>query len=110
MRFRVTKAGEVADVLSTRASEQDMLESHIESWVASRPDILGEPLLVIGRQVLMDEGRDRIDLLALDQSASLVVVEIKRDLIGGSADLSALRYAAMVSTWTYEMIRAHAEG
>jgi DegT/DnrJ/EryC1/StrS aminotransferase family len=53
--------------------------------------MLGEPLLIIGRQVALDGGKDRIDLLALDQDGSFVVIELKRDLIGGSADLLALR-------------------
>ncbi len=65
---------------------------------------------MIGRQVAMDEGKDRIDLLALDTAGSLVVIELKRDLVGGSADLQALRYAALLSQWTHEDVRRQAEG
>jgi hypothetical protein len=78
--------------------------------VARRPDILGEPLLVIGRQIAMDEGRDRIDLLALDKAGNLVVIELERDLVGGSADLQALRYVALVAQWSHDDIRRQAEG
>lgn len=42
-----------------------------------RPAVLGEPLLIIGRQVAMDEGKDRIDLLALDTAGSLVGIGLE---------------------------------
>jgi hypothetical protein len=44
----------------------------------------------------------RIDLLGLDKDANLVVIELKRTEDGGHMELQALRYAAMVSTMTFE--------
>lgn len=58
----------------------------------------------------LDEGKDRIDLLALNKAANLVVIELERDLVGGLADLRALRYAAQVSPWTHEDVGRQAEG
>jgi hypothetical protein len=43
----------------------------------------------------------RIDLLAVDQSARLVVIELKRDEVGAHMELQALRYAAMASALTF---------
>lgn len=109
MLYRV--AGDrVVDVKPSKSLDEDLYERHTEEWVEKRPEILGEPLLIIGRQVQMDEGRDRIDLLAMDQAARLVVVELKRDRLGGSVDIQGLRYAALVAGWTHDQISRQAEG
>ena len=55
------------------------------------------------------DAKRRIDLLCLDRDANLVVVELKRTEDGGHMDLQALRYAAMVSTLTFEkLVESHA--
>lgn len=52
----------------------------------------------------------RIDLLGLDKDANLVVIELKRTEDGGHMELQAIRYAAMVSTMTFEQVAiAHAQ-
>jgi hypothetical protein len=55
-----------------------------------------------------DDSRRRIDLLGLDKNATPVVVELKRSEDGGHMDLQAIRYAAMVSTMTFDQaVAAH---
>jgi len=49
-----------------------------------------------------DDSRRRIDLLGIDRDANLVVIELKRTEDGGHMELQAIRYAAMVSTMTFE--------
>lgn len=49
-----------------------------------------------------EDSRRRIDLLAIDKSANLVVIELKRDEIGAHMELQSLRYAAMISTMTFD--------
>jgi len=57
-----------------------------------------------------EDAHRRIDLLVLDEEANLVVVELKRTDNGGHMDLQAIRYAAMVSTLTFEQaVEAHAQ-
>lgn len=76
---------------------------HIQERVRKHPEILGEDLLVVSMEFDRIEGSiDRLDLLALDRSGNLVVVEFKRDTFAGYADLQSIRYAAMVSTMTME--------
>ena len=81
---------------------------HIQEWVRSHPEMLGEDLLIVSREFDKFEGsKDRPDLLALDRDGNLVVVELKRDSFAGYADLQAVRYAAMVSAMTVEQLVAH---
>jgi hypothetical protein len=51
------------------------------------------------------EGGRRIDLLAVDKDANLVVIELKRTDDGGHMELQAIRYAAMVANMTWEQAK-----
>jgi hypothetical protein len=78
---------------------------HIEEWVRSNPEILGEDLLVVSIEFdRFNKSSDRLDLLAVDRQGNLVVVELKRDSAAGYADLQAIRYAAMVSSMTIDKL------
>ncbi len=78
---------------------------HIEEWIRTNPEILGEDLLVVSTEFdRFTNSNDRLDLLALDRSGNLVVIELKRDSAAGYADLQAIRYAAMVSSMTIEVL------
>ena len=64
--------------------------------------MLDPNLLVISEEFGdWEESKRRIDLLAVDREAKLVVIELKRTESGGHMELQALRYAAMVSTMTF---------
>ncbi|MFO1065393.1 MAG: hypothetical protein U0892_16125 [Pirellulales bacterium] len=59
-------------------------------------------MLVISEEFCdWDDSRRRIDLLAIDKDANLVVIELKRTDDGGHMDLQSIRYAAMVSSMTF---------
>mgnify|MGYP006909078061 CR=1 FL=1 len=66
------------------------------------PDLIPELLVIAEEFGDWDESRRRIDLLAVDRKANLVVIELKRGDTGSHMELQALRYAAMVSTMTFE--------
>ena len=51
-----------------------------------------------------EDSRRRIDLLGLDKTGNLVVIELKRTDDGGHMELQALRYAAMISTMTFDKV------
>lgn len=60
-------------------------------------------LLVISEEFgHWEDARRRIDLLAIDHNARLVVIELKRTDDGGHMELQAIRYAAMVSTMAFD--------
>jgi len=66
-------------------------------------DVIAPDTLVISEEFShWDRSDRRIDLLAVDKQARLVVVELKRTADDSFADLQALRYAAMVSQMTFD--------
>jgi hypothetical protein len=81
----------------------------IQRLLRSQPEALGEELLIISEEFgNWEDSRRRIDLLALDEAGSLVVIELKRTDDGGHMELQALRYAAMISSMSFEeIVEAH---
>ncbi len=66
--------------------------------------ILPDTLVIAEEFGEWEESKRRIDLLALDKDANLVVIELKRTEDGGHMELQAIRYAAMVSTMTFDRV------
>lgn len=71
-------------------------EAALESFLERDPSLLGERLLVIGRQVQTPHGK-RIDLLAMDGDGNLVVLELKRDRTPRDVVAQILDYGWWVS-------------
>src|SRR5436190_1136785 len=70
----------------------------LEGWLASDPSIIRPGLKVIGRQVSTRSGP--LDLLAIDRSGSLTVIELKRDKLPREALAQAIDYASDVGSWS----------
>ncbi|MFZ7087662.1 hypothetical protein [Curtobacterium sp. RRHDQ10] len=81
----------------------------LQRLLRHQPEALGEDLIIVSEEFgNWEDSRRRIDLLALDQDGKLVVIELKRTDDGGHMELQALRYAAMVSSMTFdEVVEAH---
>jgi alkylated DNA nucleotide flippase Atl1 len=106
---------------ATRATEttlhdHNLLERrHLQEWVISNPGVLGDDVLIItaeyGSWAANVDGapaHDRLDVLALDGSGRLVVVELKRGVATRDVHLQAITYAALVSRFTLDTLaRAH---
>ena len=93
-----------AEVGPTTFSELKLKERYdLQEWLMDRPEVLGEPLLLITSEFdRFDRSDKRLDLLLLDRSARLVVAELKLDASGTLADQQAIRYAAFCSTMTMD--------
>ena len=100
---RIEEKGFSASGLRERSDIQRLLRTQIE--------VIGDDLYVLTEEFSeWEESKRRIDLLAVDANANLVVIEIKRTAEGGHMDLQAIRYAAMVSAMTFQRaVQIHAD-
>ena len=81
--------------------------AHLQQWIATTPDILGEDLLIIQEEFDgFNDTRERLDLLALDKSGNLVIIENKLDDTGRDVTWQVLKYASYCSTLKKEQIRS----
>ncbi|WP_188043942.1 PDDEXK family nuclease [Changpingibacter yushuensis] len=81
------------------------LEAELETYIESDPALLGDLLLVIGRQVPTAFG-GFIDLLALDELGSVHVIELKRDKTPRDVTAQALDYGSWVAQLSRSDIQA----
>jgi hypothetical protein len=84
------------------------LEGRLENWIASDISIISKRLLVIGRQVETSYG-GFIDILCIDESGDLVIVELKRDKTPREITAQALDYASWVKELTADQVQEIAE-
>ncbi len=80
------------------------LEQRIENWIARDISVLDPKLLVIGKQVPTAFGKF-IDLLCINATGDLVIVELKRDKTSREVVAQALDYASWVKDLSAEKIR-----
>ncbi|HEX3783663.1 MAG TPA: hypothetical protein VHX38_28705 [Pseudonocardiaceae bacterium] len=78
-------------------------EAQLEQLIEADPTILGEPLLVIGRQVPTSYGTF-IDLLAVDADGVLHVLELKRDRTPREVVAQVLDYGSWVTGLTHDEV------
>lgn len=78
-------------------------EATLETYLEQDPSLLGERLLVIGRQVRTPHGKF-IDLLAMDIDGNLHVLELKRDKTPRDVVAQVLDYGSWVSSLDREAV------
>lgn len=81
------------------------LESKLEELIEADPELLDEPVLVIGRQVPTAQGKF-IDLLAVDGDGALHVLELKRHMTPREVVAQALDYGSWVKTLSHDQVLA----
>jgi len=94
---------EITEVPETSFQSLGLTERYdIQRLLRDNISIIAPECLVISEEFgNWQESRRRIDLLAVDKQANLVVIELKRTEDGGHMDLQAIRYAAMVSAFSF---------
>lgn len=94
---------ETLEPIETSMVEEKRLEKHLENWIKTHPEILGENIIIIGEQVSTSGGV--IDFLGIDkETGDLIIIELKRDRLGRDALAQAIDYASEVASWTEEDI------
>ena len=77
----------------------------IQEWVESTPEILGEKLLIVSKELsYFSDTRERPDLIAIDKLGNLVIIELKRDDSGTNVEWQAIKYASYISKFKPEDI------
>lgn len=89
--------GQVRSLASSGMPSEERLEDLIEA----DPSVLGEPLLLIGRQITTAHGK-RLDLLGLDGDGALHILELKKDRTPRDVIAQALDYGSWAQTLTHD--------
>ena len=101
--YRLTGEG-LQSVEKVSFSEAGLKErEHLQQLLKQQIEVISPDTLIIFEEfVNWEDSQRRIDLLGIDKQANLVVIELKRTEDGGHMELQAIRYAAMVSTMTFD--------
>jgi hypothetical protein len=100
--------GSIRPISEASLQEAGLLERRdLQRWITEHPELVEPDLLLVtsefDRWELRDQRvEDRLDVLFLDRSGSLLIAELKRDRAPDTTDLQALKYAAFSSTMTVE--------
>lgn len=99
--FKVDLSGNrLVQLEERRFSDLNLNErEHLQEWLVHMPEALGEDLLIIQKEFDgFEDTRERLDLLALDKEARVVVIENKLDDSGRDVVWQALKYVAYCSS------------
>lgn len=105
--YQITN-GALSPLTSTNFQQENLWERRdLQRLLKANIEAIDPNVMVIAEEFGdWDESGRRIDLLAVDRDANLVVIELKRTDDGGHMELQAIRYAAMVANMTWD----HAKG
>ena len=87
-------------VTPLRKREQVDLEQHLEEMLIDSPEMLGDDVRLVGRQLMTAGGP--LDLLGIDSSGKLVIYELKRGLAPREALIQAVDYASWIDSLAYD--------
>lgn len=108
--FEMTSQDLVAVPSSTFEAERVLERADLQRLLRRRIDTVVDDVLIVSEEFgAFADARRRIDLLGVDHEGHLVVFELKRTTDGGHLELQALRYAAMISTMTFDDLAQHYE-
>ena len=95
--FRINLEGRESEAITevdfSRLGLQERRD--IQEWIIANPSILGDDLLIVGKEFSdFDRTSERLDLLAVASDGKLVIIELKRDDTGSDAQWQAIKCAS----------------
>ena len=75
-------------------------EKDLEDWIVKDPGLVQKDLVIIGRQVYLNNNRAVLDLLSLDIQGRWVVIEIKKGMLSRETIAQVLDYTACLAKMT----------
>ncbi len=97
VKLWVAEAG--GDVKPLVKRDQIDLEQRLEEMLIARPEMLGDGVVLVGRQLMTEGGP--VDLLGIDQNGKLTVYELKRGRLPREAITQAIDYASWLDSLSY---------
>jgi len=99
--FKINMATKQLTKLTPLSLGRVGLRDHFEvrEWIAQTPAILDEDLSILAKGLILPSCQ-RLDLLAVDRHANLVIVIVQRDGLLGLKDVDAIKLASWVSNLT----------
>ncbi len=79
-------------------------EGRLKDFLLQDPNVLGQPLLVIDEEITTSSGK-RLDILAIDSSGDLHVIELKRDRSPRDVTAQVVDYASWVRNLSYDDVK-----
>lgn len=94
--------GKLHSIDTSMAANGRREKEHLEEWIKTNPQILGDQILIIGQQVMTKSGP--LDYLGIDNNGNIVIIELKRDRLPREALAQAIDYASDIANWEVEKI------
>lgn len=91
---------------TTTFPRENLLErSDLQRLLKTNIRIIAPDVLVVAEEFgEWEDSKRQIDLLGVDKTANLVVIELKRTEDGSHMELQAIRYAAMISSLSWNQV------
>jgi hypothetical protein len=102
--YKIHIKSKVIESIEESSLDQLKLEERndLQQWIKKNPEILSKhfetDFLIISEELDKFEINDRLDLLAIDKTGALVIIELKRNHSGSTIDVQGLKYASYCST------------
>jgi Holliday junction resolvase-like predicted endonuclease len=95
--WQIKQDGKREMINSSPAENNSTEPKYLETWLSNNPTVLSKDIRLIGRQLVTKTGE--ADLLAIDSTGNIVVIELQRDTIPPTVFGRAMDHALDIAKW-----------